>query len=162
VTIISNTSPILNLAIINKLFILEKLYSKIFIPEAVFNEITQFYPDDPVSNQLKNADWIIKKNISNTLFKKSLLIEIDEGEAEAIILALDLKTDLLLMDEKAGRKIAGEYNLNVTGVLGILVEAKKNNLISDIKSVMDELITKAGFRIHKDLYNYILEFSKNF
>ena len=81
---------------------------------------------------------------------------LDRGEAEAITLALEYKGSELLIDETDGRRVATSYNVDVTGTLGILVEAKEEKLISEVKPIMDKLIY-AKFRVSKSLYQKILK-----
>jgi len=85
------------------------------------------------------------------------LSELDPGEAEAIALAKELKADLLLMDERRGRRVASRLGLRFVGLLGILVEAKHKGLIKAVKPILDSLITKAGFWLGNRLYTRILE-----
>ena len=61
---------------------------------------------------------------------------LDEGEASAIALAVELKADLLIMDESEGRQVAGSMNLTYTGLGGILIKAKAAALIRSIFSDM--------------------------
>ena len=74
------------------------------------------------------------------------------GEAEAIMLALELKADLILMDERRGRALAMNYQLKVTGLLGVLLQAKKQGEIIAVKPLLDQLINDAEFRINSQLY----------
>jgi uncharacterized protein len=63
---------------------------------------------------------------------------------------------MLPMDENPGRKKAISLGLNVIGVLGILLIAKRREIITEIKPLMDNLISQAGFRIHRELYLEVL------
>ena len=74
------------------------------------------------------------------------------GKAEAIMLALQLKADLILMDERRGRALAMNYQLKVTGLLGVLLQAKKQGEIIAVKPLLDQLINDAEFRINSQLY----------
>ena len=86
-----------------------------------------------------------------------MITTLDPGEAEAIVLAIELKADALLIDEKKGRKIAQEYGIVITGLLGILIDSKAENLIQEVKPILDRLIFEIGFRISPKLYQDILE-----
>jgi len=74
-----------------------------------------------------------------------LMEKLDPGESEAIVLALEIQADLILMDEDLGRKIALHYHLQPLGILGILLKAKQAGLIVAVKPLMDNLISQARF-----------------
>ena len=78
------------------------------------------------------------------------------GESEAIALAVAVGADLLLIDERRGRKIAARFGLKFIGLLGALTEAKHKRTIPAVKPVLDELIAKSGFWINDSLYRYVL------
>jgi hypothetical protein len=77
--------------------------------------------------------------------------QLDAGEAEAIVVAAELHAALLLVDERLGRRIAMERGLEVTGLLGVLAEAKARGPISECQPILDEMIRVAGFWIGDDL-----------
>ncbi len=85
--------------------------------------------------------------------------ELDRGEAEAIALALELKAEMLIIDELKGRNRAELAGLKIIGLLGTLIEAKKRNLIEAVKPLMEDLVDKAGFKIHPILYQRVLKIS---
>jgi predicted nucleic acid-binding protein len=87
---------------------------------------------------------------------KALSSELDPGEAEAIVLALEIKAEQVLIDERRGRMIAARLNLHYTGILGILVEAKSQGFIYTVKPLLDDLINKAGFWVAEPLYKSVL------
>lgn len=97
------------------------------------------------------------KEISQREYFVKLLKTLDPGEAEAIVLAIELKADALLIDEKKGRKIAQEHGIIITGLLGILVDAKEEKLLRNVKPVLDKLVFEIGFRISPGLYQDILK-----
>ncbi|WP_292796279.1 DUF3368 domain-containing protein [Nostoc sp. NMS7] len=122
--IVSDTSPINNLAAINHLHLLQQLYGTVLIPEAVYRELTD--PNFSVAGaiEVQTFIWIQTRPVEDRILVEALSNELDIGEAEAIALALEMKADQVLIDERRGRMIAARLNLAYTGILGILVEAK--------------------------------------
>lgn len=155
--VVSNTSPIVNLAAIGQLDLLRLLYGKVAIPQAVYNEIVVTGTGQPGATEVETFDWIETKQATNQAAVASLKLELDEGEAEAIALALELKADLLLLDERKGRMTASRLGLKFIGLLGVLMEAKHKGLILAIRPIMDDLIGKAGFWISQKLYDHVLQ-----
>lgn len=155
--IVSDTSPINNLAAINQLYLLQQLYDTVIIPEAVYRELTD--PNFPVAGatEVQTLAWIQTRSVSDRTVIQAFSNELDLGESEAIALALELKADQLLIDERRGRLMAARLSLNYTGILGILVEAKAKGLITSVKPLMDALINQAGFWITESLYNNVLQ-----
>ena len=158
--VISDTSPIINLAIIDKLDLLPQLFDTIVIPEAVFNEIVIIGKGLPGSDIIENAKWVEVKTCNNRILINSLLDYVQIGEAEALTLALELQADTIIVDEAAARNLAEQFGLNFTGLLGILIKAKEHGLIPSVKPLMDALRTKARFFIHQSLYNQVLKIAK--
>ncbi|MEA5468181.1 DUF3368 domain-containing protein [Spirulina sp. 06S082] len=154
--VVSNTSPITNLAAIGKLEILEQLYGTIIIPQAVYQELTDGGDLIPGSREVKTVKWIQIEHISNPEQVILLQERLDRGESEAIALAIELTADLLLLDEQLGRQVASEYSLVFTGILGVAIEAKHKGLISAVKPLLDDLINIAEFWINSQLYSRVL------
>ncbi len=158
--VVSDTSPITNLAAIGQLDLLRQLYATIIIPVAVYNEMVSAGTLVPGAVEVQTLSWIQSQTVVNAqsvVALQSNQDDIDLGEAEAIILALELKADLLLMDERRGRALAANYGLNVTGLLGVLLQAKRNSFIPAVKPVMDQLIEVADFRVSSELYETVLK-----
>jgi predicted nucleic acid-binding protein len=156
VRIVSNASPLINLARIGKLDLLRELYGKLFIPDGVWNEIVVEGTGQPGADEVKEAVWIERREVKNKQLVQALLQEMDAGEAEAIVLALEERADWLLMDEHLGREIAGHFKLHCIGLVGVLILAKHKGLISAIKPCLDGLTDLAGFRLKDSLYTRIL------
>lgn len=151
--VVSNTTPIISLLKLLRLDILEKLYSEISIPNAVFQEIEvgknkKYYQD------LSKINWINIVEIQDKQAVKYFL-DLDSGEAEAIVLATEINADLIIMDEKLGRFHAKHADLKVTGTIGVLIKAKKQGLISELRPVLYELTNK-GIWISEKLIKEIL------
>ena len=158
--VVSNTSPIINLTAVGKLGILRDLYDTIYIPEAVYSEISVIGAGQPGSEEVKAFDWIITQKVSNQTLVKALRIELDRGEAEAIALAIELQSDLLLIDERIGRTVAARFDLKFIGLLGTIIEAKSKGLVESVKPILNDLQTKAGFWISRTLYDHVLKCAK--
>jgi predicted nucleic acid-binding protein len=155
--VVSNTSPIFYLSTIGHLDLLRQLYDEIVIPTTVFNEITNVGNTDASARVVPTLSWIKTQSATDQEFVNGLRAELDPGEAEAIALAVELNADRLLMDERLGRAAAMRAGLQVTGVLGILIAAKRNNLIQEVKPLLDALIEQVGFWIDARLYAEVLQ-----
>ncbi len=155
--VISNTSPLINLAWIGQLGLLRELYSEIDIPTAVWHEIVVEGAGQPGAKEVSTASWVNIRAVENQNLVLALHRELDPGESEAIALAIESKADLLLMDERLGRQTAQYFGLNYTGLIGILIEAKRKGLITSIQNFLDDLIARVGFRISRQLYLKVLQ-----
>lgn len=156
--VISDTTPIISLMKIDYLDILERLYENIIIPRAVYDELIINTDYDDEIDIIKRCTFLkvrhVEENLSVLLLQKQL--NLDKGESEAIVLANNINADLIVIDERKARKIAKDIGLNVTGTLGILVEAKQKGLIKELKPLLDGLIDN-NIRIDKKLYAEILK-----
>ena len=156
--VVSNSSPLINLAYINQLNLLHTLYKQIFIPDSVYNEIVIQGKGKAGALEIQNKKWITVKQVKNQEFVNFLEIELDKGESEAITLAVESNAGLFLIDEKKGRKIAKQFNLKCVGLLGILIEAKEKNLIVDCKALINKLVIETGYRISDELLKYVFDY----
>ena len=157
--VVSNTTPIISLLIVNKLEVLKKLYSEVIIPNEVFLEIEagknkDYYVD------LTKIEWIKIAKIKN---EKSLLffLDLDKGEAEAIVLANEIDADLIILDETLGRFHAKHIGLKVTGTIGILLKAKETGIIDFIKPLLNELAQKGIWLSEKLIKQALTKASEN-
>jgi predicted nucleic acid-binding protein len=152
--VISDTSVITNLIQLDHLRLLKELFGNIIVPQKVFEELARLPEQIEI---IERYDWIEIKQISDREHFSKLQKTLDPGEAEAIVLALELRADALLIDEKKGRKIAQEYGITITGLLGVLVDAKSEHLIDEVKPILDRLVFEVGFRINPKLYQDIIK-----
>jgi len=157
VTVVSNTSPITNLAAVGQLNLLQQLYGSIIIPQAVYDEMAGLGYTVPGTIEVQTLPWIQTRRVINRTLVTELQIEVDEGESEAIALAVELVAERPLIDDYAGRVAASRFGLNLTGILGVLLVAKHRALIPTVKPVLDDLMAQAGFRISNQLYADVLQ-----
>ncbi len=157
--VVSDTSPLLSLALIGRLELLRELYGTIHIPAAVRAEIMSTDEDGVPADgarEVAQAEWIITHPLEPEVILKLLLREVDRGEAEAIELALQLQAQVVLIDERRARQLASYLELGVAGLLDVLQEAKRRHLITQVKPVLDDLIARARFRVSHKLYQRTL------
>ena len=153
--VVSDTTAITHLARIGALHLVHELYMTIYIPEAVYNELTAHGDDVPGAKEVKTYPWIKTKQVQNLERVRTLSNTIDPGESEAIALAQEIKADLLIIDEKIGRMHAKAAGLTITGMIGILILAKQKKLIPKVKPYLDNLIA-TKFKLSMALYNQAL------
>jgi predicted nucleic acid-binding protein len=154
--IISDTSCITNLFQINTLEILPKLFGKILIPEAVFNELIAFHKNI-FATQLSANKIELTKVTDAVSLEKAKKFDLDSGETEAIALALQLKNIALIIDEKEGKKAAEKLGIKTVGLLGIILLAKQKNHIASVKILLDDLQLKTTFHFSDSLYTKIIQ-----
>lgn len=155
--VVSNASPLINLARIGQIGLLRELYGELWIPEAVRREVVEEGTGQAGADEVGQADWIITQVVSNQLLVQALRQELDAGEAEAIVLAAERNADLLLMDERLGREVAQHLGVAPTGLIGVLVEAKGKGAIPAIRPCLSSLRDRAGFRLSEALVEQILD-----
>ncbi len=148
--IIGDSSALVTLAIADKLDIVEKLFGNLYVPEAVYKELTKI--EKPYSSKLKS---FLKGRVKNVNLKIEKL-GLGAGELEAIILYKELNADILLIDDARVKKFALLNDIKVIGSLGILIKAKENGYISEIKPLLEK-IKKSGIYLTDYIINQVLE-----
>ncbi|TVP68651.1 MAG: DUF3368 domain-containing protein [Leptolyngbya sp. LCM1.Bin17] len=112
------------------------------IPAAVYQELLANGKNHPVTRTLPSLKWLGIRSITDQCRVDVLERDhnLDPGEANAIVLALELQATQLLIDERLGRLEAKRQGLRVTGLLGVLLAAKRQTLLSEVRPIMNELI----------------------
>jgi predicted nucleic acid-binding protein len=137
--VVSNATPIITLASINRVDILRHFFEKIYIPQAVYNEIKS---KRAYGYQEIEDDFFEIITIQDSFAQDILLNDLDLGEAQTIVLAKELNADIVLIDETIGYNIARSQCLNVKRTLSFLIVAKERGLIDEVKPLLDEMIDK--------------------
>jgi predicted nucleic acid-binding protein len=145
--VVSDTTAITSLLQINQCDLLAKLYGDVVIPAAVRDELLAAHPDLP--------GFLRVRTVRQPAEVQRLRADIDLGEAEAIILAKELTADLLLVDETEGRRVALREGVNIIGLLGVLVQAKRKGLLSSVRETTAQLESAAEFRVAEDVKEII-------
>ncbi len=154
--VVSDSTILIGLAKIEKIALLRSLFQVVYIPEAVFQEVTEAGEQRPGALEVKESEWIIKKAISDHTQVNLLLTSLERGEAEVLVLAKEMKADLILLDEEKSRKSAVLAGFKIIGLIGVLIIAKQMGLIKNIKSVLEHL-QKENFRLSNKIVNEALK-----
>ncbi len=157
--VVSDTSPLSNLAIVGYLSLLQQIYNRVIIPQGVAEELINASDEENLIAEVLSLDWIEVIPAKNLELISILRNNhnLDRGEAEAIALVIELEADELLIDERLGRREATRLGLPITGIIGILLVAKQRKLIPTVQPVIDALIIQAGFRVSSQLYAQVLK-----
>lgn len=134
--VFSNTTPLIALSAINQLELLPRLFEQIHLTDEVISECAAggriFVPN------LHDLSWVTR-----TAFRQSItphiLLELDSGEKSTILAAQEHHADLVLIDEKLGRNVAEYLGLRVSGTLGVLLKAKRENLIASFMQAANSM-----------------------
>ena len=161
--VVSNTSPILNLALIDRLSLLHEQFGIVHITQGVLDElrVTEQLPGCQQIRSALDEGWLQVKQLKDSALMQTLMRELDRGEAESIVQALETKAERVLLDESEARRIAKDLGLNVTGVLGILLRAYRQKRFKSLKKEMERLRERAGFYIADQLFEDLLRSGKN-
>ena len=142
---VSNTSPLTNLAAIGQFDLLRQLYGRLWIAEAVWDELNAGGRAWPGRVEVAAANWIERRAAQNRPLVTALRERLDPGEAETIALAVECRPPWVLMDEREGRHAAHRFGLKTVGVVGVLIEAKSRGLIAQVGPLLERLRQEAGF-----------------
>ncbi|MEM1280680.1 MAG: DUF3368 domain-containing protein [Cyanobacteria bacterium P01_H01_bin.152] len=141
---VTNSTCLIGLERIQRLDILPQVFDPIAVPPVVQSEVGI------------SASWLTVQATRNRGMVQSLQTQIDAGEAEAIALAMELRDVFVILDDLSARRIAQQLGLKVIGTVGLLVRAKQQDVISEIKPILDALTT-ANFRISDALIRKALQ-----
>ena len=144
--VVSDSTILIGLAKVDRLDLLREAFYEIYVPEEVFKEVTDRGIDKPGAQDIRKSAWIKVRTVKDRTQVNLLMASLDKGEAEVLALSKEMEAELVLLDEEKARKSAVIAGFNVVGLLGILVLAKKLELLDEIKPLIEELGRKK-FRI---------------
>jgi predicted nucleic acid-binding protein len=149
--VVADSSPLIAMGRIGRLEILHAVLGQLLVPDAVWQEVVEAASGKPGASEIATASWIESRAASDSALVNLLKKDLGPGEAEAIVLARETGADFVLMDERLGRSAARNLGLKVVGLIGVLIEARKQGLLADPVDTMDRLNNEAGFWISADL-----------
>ncbi len=153
--VVSDTTPIISLMKAGQLELLQKLFGIVYIPETVYRELTDNEAFSEEVRMVQECEFLYVQKVDNG---KSVTIlqnftGLDVGESEAIILADEMNSDVLLMDEHKGWQVAKKLGITITGTIGILTQAFDEGMLTkeDVERCIERL-QESGIRISEKLY----------
>jgi predicted nucleic acid-binding protein len=156
VIVVSNTSPLTNLAAIGLFDLLHRVYGELHIAEGVLQELNAHGRRWPGRDEVEGVGWVMRHDVKDRALVTALRRDVDLGEAESVALSLELAADLVLLDEREGRHAAERLGLKVVGTAGVLLEAKAAGAISSVQPHLDALRHTAGFYLSDPVYRQVL------
>ena len=145
--VVSNASPLIALAHVGRLDVLNLLFGDVVVPRAVANEIG---PELPVLPQ-----WLVVVTPTQPLASQVQAPSLGPGERETISLAMEQAAKVVLLDDRPARRLAISLGLNVVGTLGILLACKRRGIVTEVGPVLNDLVAK-GFRVAPRLLEQVL------
>lgn len=154
--VICDTSPLILLAKIGRLELLFQLYGQVVVPVSVLDEIRGRSTEETtaIESLVENQALEIQRGSPEAL--ERVPADLGAGEREAIALAMETEADIVVLDDREGRRVARERDLPVTGTIGILIEARARDMIPSVRRELDRLI-EAGMWIDEAFYHRILQ-----
>ena len=151
--IVTNSTPLIELSKINQLKLLREVYQSIYIPEEVYTEVVVNGIGKPGAVEVEEADWILRQPVINKdqVIDLHNRIPIGLGECGAIVLAQEIRTERLIIDDRVARRVAIAKGLPVIGTVGVLRVAKAKRIVPAVKPILDDLRSH-GTRISDNLY----------
>jgi predicted nucleic acid-binding protein len=154
IRIVADSSPLISLATAGHLQLLRHVADEVCVPDQVWTECVLHGAGRPGAEEISQAGWIVRLTVADPSYVQQLHQELDLGESEAIALARQLATPMLI-DERRGRAVASREGVTVIGTAGLLLRLKNESVIPAVRPVAEELIT-AGWRVGGELLQAIL------
>jgi predicted nucleic acid-binding protein len=157
--VVSDSSTLIHLAHIERLALLKRLYGRVAVPPAVWREVVEQGGSRPGALEVAKAraeGWIEVVAPADETLVHLLRRDLNDGESEVIALAIERGADLTLVDESEARRVAAHYGLAKTGIVGILMRARREGLIDSLQAELDKLKAPGGFWIEDSLYHEAL------
>ncbi len=147
--IIGDSSALVAMATMDRLNLLEKIFGKIYVPQAVYDEITISYKAQSVKLKEFLADKVVSVELD--ISKMGL----GQGELEAIALYKNMDADFLLIDDRRAKRFAKLNSVNVIGSLGVMILAKDGGFVESIRDDLEKLVESSLF-IFQSLVDRVL------
>ncbi len=149
--IVGDSSALIALATMDALPLLSQLYDRIFVPESVYQEVTQ----TEKAHALGLSNYLVNARCKVTTENNAKLIWLGQGEWDAIQLYQQKQADLLLIDDQRAKRFAALQGVKMIGSQGIVLLAKQNKLIETVLPYLQRL-QGSGIYLSQDIINKVL------
>jgi hypothetical protein len=156
VIVVADTSVLLNLCRVQQLDLLRSLFGEVIIPPEVGIEFATLSLTSARFQGLALPIWIRQQTATMRIQIPSAS-DLHTGEIAALTLAIEIRADAVLIDERSGHAAARQLGIKTIGILGILLEAKAKGQLSSIRPVIDRLENEANFWIARPLRDHVLQ-----
>jgi predicted nucleic acid-binding protein len=151
--VVSDTTPLHYLILVGRESILEKLYGKVFIPPGVLAELAHASAPVQISNwAARPPAWV---TVATPAMIPGRYDGLDFGERQALALAVEIKADLVLLDDKLARRLAQRELMRVKGTLGVVADAAKANLLDFVETV--EALQRTSMHLDQEFVREVVE-----
>jgi predicted nucleic acid-binding protein len=154
-TVVADATPLIYLAAIRKFHLLQTLYGRIVIPEAVHDEVVTQGGPRPGAVETAASAWVERRRVVDSNKVSALRSRLGDGESEVIVLAEEIGADLVIIDETAARRELAARGIAYTGTVGSLIQARFRGLIPALKPELDQL-RASGFYLTEPVYRACL------
>jgi uncharacterized protein len=153
--VVVNATPLIALSLIGELDLLPRLFEEILVPSIVYEEIVTIGAGRPGSEAVSSASWLQAKDPKATSDIEPILLGLDRGELQTLLLARELQVDWVLIDERLGRRVAQALGLQIKGTLGILLAAFLSGLLSKERALRAaHQLVEGGIRISPEVIDW--------
>jgi len=158
-TVVTNASPLIYLALLDRFHLLNDLFGEVGVPDAVYREVVlegARHPGAYETTAALKTGHFRRMEVRHRIAVDVLLEQLHPGEAEAIVLARESNVGRVLLDDRIARNKAKLMGLSVTGTIGLLRLGKQRGMRIDLQASLDLLI-QHNFRISADLYERLVK-----
>ncbi len=136
--VICNTSPIQYLYQLELLHVLPALANQVIVPPAVVEEVAIGRAAGVSLPDLPALAWVTVRRPSGAV-ALPLVTDLGPGETEVLMLALEWREAVVILDDAFARRVAETLGLRLTGTLGLLLDAKRAGLVTAVAPLLDQL-----------------------
>jgi predicted nucleic acid-binding protein len=161
-SVIVNATPLIALAVVDQLDLLPQVFGDIIVPTAVYNEVIRQGLARPGAEIIAQANWLQVMPPQTTYTIEPLLLGLDQGEMDVLLLARELQPDWVIIDERQARRVARAMGLPVKGTVGVLLAIGLSGLRAkeELLAYLATMI-KSGIRISPQLQAWLKQELEN-